>query len=215
MVQQRVYGLGCLIRKLKEHGNELVVRLQAGLWERQIQESMRTDWSPGQPDDFAGTQDYAVLSHVWDDNTDKWDDIDFNAVLRGIIEIKLSDNDKLTGGKGHDVLNGGADDDTLNGTDADAAGYFERDTLTGGAGVDTFILGETIQAYYATQGIQDYAVITDFNHNQDKVQLYGVVSDYQTQQQGNDMFLSHSGDLVVIFEGVNSLDINNGTFHYV
>nr|MDJ0799559.1 lectin-like protein [Calothrix sp. MO_167.B12] len=174
-----------------------------------------TDWALGQPDDYQGTQDYAVLSHVWDESTDKWDDVDVDAQLRGIIEIKLSGNDKLTGGSGHDVLDGGADNDILNGTDADAAGYFERDTLTGGSGADTFILGDATQAYYATQGSQDYVVIKDFVDSEDVVQLYGVVSDYLTQAQGSDVLLSRNGDLVAIFEGVNSLDITDDAFQYV
>ena len=176
-----------------------------------------TDWGPNQPDDFNGNQDYAILSHVSAPNTDKWDDVNSDALFRGIIEIKLPTNnhDILFGNSGHDKIHGGVGNDIISGTDKVAAGYYERDRVTGGGGADRFILGDATQAYYATQGSQDYVVIQDFNASEDVVQVYGLASEYTQQQQGNDVFLSRNGDLVAIFEDVSSLDITGAAFQYV
>ena len=120
-------------------------------------------------------------------------------------------NDNLIGNGGDDTLTGGAGNDTLNGTDDVLAGYLERDILTGGAGADRFILGDATQAYYGTEGNQDYATITDFDTSEDVVQLYGSASNYS--QQGNDLY--YNGDLVGIFEGSTSWDLNSNAFEYV
>ena len=120
-------------------------------------------------------------------------------------------NDNLFGNGGHDILTGGAGYDTLNGTDPIVAGYLERDILTGGAGADTFILGDATQPYYATEGNQDYATIKDFDPLEDVVQLYGSSSNYS--QDGNNLY--HNGDLIGIFEGTTSWDLNSNDFAYV
>uniref|UniRef100_UPI0011774F71 DNRLRE domain-containing protein n=1 Tax=Calothrix rhizosoleniae TaxID=888997 RepID=UPI0011774F71 len=129
-----------------------------------------------------------------------------------VFEELIITKNQLIGGSGNDELAGGAGDDTLNGTDDIAAGVYEHDVLIGGAGADTFILGDATQSYYLNpdnNGNQDYAVIQDFLVSEDVVQLHGVAGDYQTQVQGSDVLLSRSGDLVAIFEDVNSLNISN------
>ena len=124
-------------------------------------------------------------------------------------------NDIITGNGGNDTISGGAGDDIINGTDEIVAGYYEKDVLIGGAGADKFILGNANQAYYATAGNQDYAVIEDFDSNLDTLQLYGSAVDYQQQQQGNDVFLSRNGDLIVILENTSTLNLNGSSFEYV
>lgn len=57
-------------------------------------------------------------------------------------------NDVLTGRKNNDVLTGGDGDDILIGTNEDALGIGEIDVLSGGAGRDKFILGDTKNVYY-------------------------------------------------------------------
>ncbi len=174
------------------------------------------DWAPGNPDDYNGNQDYATLSHIWDD-------VNSDSLYRGIIEVKLSDtgsltsgsNDIITGGSGSDIIRGGGGNDIINGSNGVAAGYYERDIVMGGTGADRFILGDEIQIYYATRGHQDYVVIKDFYATEDVVQLHGVASDYYSNQQGSDVFLYRSGDLVAIFEGVNSIDLYGTGFEYV
>ncbi|ELS05348.1 putative calcium-binding protein [Xenococcus sp. PCC 7305] len=124
-------------------------------------------------------------------------------------------NDNIFGNGGHDIIRGGAGNDVINGTDGIVAGYLEKDTLEGGAGADKFILGDENQAFYATDGAQDYAVIQDFNASEDIVQLNGVAGDYQQTQQGNDLHLTRNGDLVVILENNNTLNLNSSAFEYV
>ena len=134
------------------------------------------------------------------------------------LEVDLannSGNDNIFGNGGHDILNGGIGNDILNGTDETVAGYLERDVLSGDAGSDRFILGDNTQAYYATGGSQDYAVIKDFDSALDTIQLYGMADDYQAELQGNDVHLSYSGDLVAIFENNNALNLNAPSFEYV
>ena len=89
-------------------------------------------------------------------------------------------NNILSGRGGNDWLSGGGGDDTLQGSDG-AIG--EIDTLIGGSGSDQFILGITTAALYddgnaATEGAQDYALVKDFNLNEDILQLNGQQSDY-------------------------------------
>ena len=121
----------------------------------------------------------------------------------------------LTGNGGNDTLQGGAGDDVLNGTDEVVAGYYEKDVLIGGDGVDKFILGDVDRAYYATAGNQDYAVIEDFDGTVDLIQFYGVAGDYQQQQQGDDLFISRNGDLIAILENTSSVNFNSSSFEYV
>jgi Ca2+-binding RTX toxin-like protein len=75
-------------------------------------------------------------------------------------------NDVLTGDAGNDTIHGGAGDDTLNGTNAHARGFREIDSLEGGDGFDTFIIGDAAGSYYATQGNSDSVTIHD-NFTQD------------------------------------------------
>ncbi|BAU64524.1 peroxidase family protein [Stanieria sp. NIES-3757] len=57
------------------------------------------------------------------------------------------------------------------------------DTLSGGAGGDTFVLGDSLGAFYSGSG---YATITDFSFSQgDKIQVFGSASDYTLANSGN------------------------------
>ncbi|NJK60378.1 MAG: hypothetical protein HC918_09240 [Oscillatoriales cyanobacterium SM2_1_8] len=58
-------------------------------------------------------------------------------------------------------------------TTADNFGRGEIDTLTGGAGSDVFVLGDSRRAFYLGTGAQDYALITDFNPATDFLQVHG------------------------------------------
>lgn len=96
--------------------------------------------------------------------------------------------DSLVGSFGNDFLVGGAGDDSLNGAgirgisrfDSESFGRGEIDTLTGGDGVDKFQLWENdrfdLRVNYddgnsTSAGLNDYALITDFNQNEDIIQL--------------------------------------------
>lgn len=111
-----------------------------------------------------------------------------------------NDNDELSGGEGNDVirgglffdlLNGDAGDDVLIGVETDplsftvSPGWNEIDRLTGGAGADTFVLGDAENVYYddgenqlfsSDLGYTDYALLVDFTDGQDTIQLKGGVT---------------------------------------
>ncbi|MFM5960546.1 MAG: lectin-like protein, partial [Dolichospermum sp.] len=68
-----------------------------------------TNWSPGQPDDNFGGQDYAYINFL---NPGKWDDVGITVNFRGIIEIANPSNDTIIGSTGNDTINGGIGQDT-------------------------------------------------------------------------------------------------------
>ncbi len=125
-------------------------------------------------------------------------------------------NDLLFGGFDNDRLYGGAGNDTLGG-DFVVVGQDPRndyDTLTGGSGADTFILGATIGetdvfsefiTYYLGDG---YADITDFSRSQgDKIGIAGNtnISDYSLDQSQNisggsalDTLIYYQGNLLAV-----------------
>ena len=58
-------------------------------------------------------------------------------------------------------------------------------------------------------------MIQDFDSTVDTIQFNGVAGNYQQQQQGNDLHLTRNGDLVVILENTNTLNLNGSAFEYV
>ncbi|UFP93076.1 calcium-binding protein [Gloeobacter morelensis] len=106
-----------------------------------------------------------------------------------IENLTLVGNDavnNLVGAAGNDSLSGAGGNDTLTGVSASATtpSINEIDTLTGGTGVDRFILGDSAKCFYedgntGSGGLGDYALITDFNSaNGDLIQLNGTSSQY-------------------------------------
>ena len=102
-------------------------------------------------------------------------------LLRGGQDADLilggNGDDQLFGDLGRDSLSGDLGNDTLTGAGLDSLrGAGEIDTLTGGAGSDLFVLGSSSGAFYSNTnnlnpGLGDYAVITDFNPTDDRLQL--------------------------------------------
>lgn len=130
-------------------------------------------------------------------------------------------NDAIFGLAGNDILNGGAGNDTLFGT---ASGVGERDTLIGGAGSDTFYLGDT-NAFYddrqpKTAGIDDYALITDFDPKEDIINLNGRKNDYAISPSpvnlpnGSEIYRRYQGknELIAIAHGNAKLNLNSDYF---
>lgn len=158
-------------------------------------------------------------------------------------------NDILIGGAGNDYLVGGAGNDILIGINANSVavsktngvvvlqistsgnpGQGEIDTLIGGDGADKFILSDSNNVYYndgnaATSGNQDYALIMDFNLNEDKIHLKGAATNYGLQTSGGDtnIYLDNDGiaglsandELIGIVKGVVDLSLRGSYFHYV
>ena len=57
----------------------------------------------------------------------------------------------------------------------------QRDLLTGGGCRDLFVLGNKNQFFYSSQGMGDYAQITDFDPTQDRLQLHSGSSYFTAQ----------------------------------
>ena len=114
-------------------------------------------------------------------------------------------NDTLYGEAGNDYLNGGAGNDYLDGYASFNSADF--DTLEGGAGVDTFVLGNTRQGiFYQGNG---QATIADYNFRDDYIQLRGNSSQYRLTRQGNDTLVQTSGgDTLAVVKNVTDLSFN-------
>lgn len=136
-------------------------------------------------------------------------------------------NDSLQGGPGNDVLNGGAGNDILIGVYPGSLlppGLGEIDNLTGGTGADTFVLGDAVNVFYddnnsTTPGFGDFATITDFQSNQDQIQLKGTPQDYRLQAVGGNtrIFYEQPGqvdELIGIVQGRNNLQLRSNDFLY-
>jgi Ca2+-binding RTX toxin-like protein len=89
-------------------------------------------------------------------------------------------SNSLTGNTRNNTLSGAAGNDTLNG----GGGAREVDTLTGGDGADTFVLGLLGSRFYddgnaSTPGHDGHAIITDFTPSQnDRLRLAGAAAQY-------------------------------------
>jgi Ca2+-binding RTX toxin-like protein len=140
--------------------------------------------------------------------------------------------DSLLGGSGDDILRGGAGPDYLHGNTGndrlwggfgndylDGYGYNpslpEFDTLTGGSGADTFVLGNTNTIPSISYLGEGYAIITDFNQSEgDQIQLAGSITDYSFSQISDAMGIStgiyYQDDLIGIVQNVT--DINPSDF---
>ncbi|MBW4565383.1 MAG: DVUA0089 family protein [Mojavia pulchra JT2-VF2] len=129
-------------------------------------------------------------------------------------------NDTLSGGDGRDLLIGGVGNDSLlggNGNDrligvepfAPGFGFGngELDTLAGGVGSDTFVLGAGSEVFYDGNGQSDFALITDFNINEDIIELPSVtVNVAESGEAGQSVF-----DNQVIPAGAGKLGSITGT----
>ncbi|NEP90122.1 MAG: calcium-binding protein [Okeania sp. SIO2C2] len=132
------------------------------------------------------------------------------------------DNDFLDGGGGNDILSGDLGNDTIVGGIGDdfiigagrQSGENEIDFLTGSAGADTFVLGNSDVAFYSGAGSSDYGVIVDFDNLEgDVVIAFGadgvVLSPASIESQGGTgVFVG--GDLIAIFIGVTELEVQSG-----
>jgi Ca2+-binding RTX toxin-like protein len=137
-------------------------------------------------------------------------------------------NDLLSGGSGNDTLEGGSDSDTLIGASSISVnpGIGEKDYLTGGLGIDRFILADNYNIYYddrniTTAGNNDYATIADFNPLQDQIQLQGTASRYLLQVSGTstNLYIDKAGtepdELIAVFQNATSLNLTSSAFIYV
>jgi len=115
-------------------------------------------------------------------------------------------NDTLYGEGGNDYLNGGAGNDYLDGYSS-RPNSPDLDTLEGGAGADTFVLGNSRQGmFYLGNG---EATINDYNFNDDYIQLRGNASQYRLTRQDNDTLIQTAGgDTLALVKNVPDLSFN-------
>ena len=77
----------------------------------------------------------------------------------------------MIGGGERNNLFGGDGDDTF-------IGGYGQDRMEGGNGRDRYIIGDENQIFYTNYTWYDHAIITDFDPEQDTIQLKGQSSDY-------------------------------------
>ena len=158
-------------------------------------------------------------------------------------------NDVVRGGRGNDTVYGGQGDDSVFGdlgndfvsgdlgTDFITGvspiqpnpGLGEIDTLVGGAGRDTFVLGDSTNVYYddtntSLSGTSDYAEIRDFTPGEDRIQLKTGSSYFLTaspfgQPLDSGLYVNQGGanELIAVLTGIlpGSLDLASVNFSYV
>jgi Ca2+-binding RTX toxin-like protein len=161
-------------------------------------------------------------------------------IIGGTLDDTINGGNKddlILGGGGNNLLLGGEDNDTLTGAGIDlnnsdgdtlviSVNRPGIDTLTGGTGKDTFILGGNPDSVedvngspvflYDRAGNQDYALITDFNTSEDKIILGGSKNDYVLGSspsglpEGTGIFRQE--ELIAIVQGNSQLNLNDSYF---
>ena len=142
--------------------------------------------------------------------------------------------DTLIGGNHSDLLLGGEDEDRLIGVELNSnePGINEQDILTGGLGADTFVLGNEAGIFYSDRnsfasGDADFARITDFNPQEDRILLFGFAEQYTLDFLPNnngsidvkliyDSGLDSGSELIALIENVDSnLSIDDTAFAFI
>lgn len=180
----------------------------------------------GGNDTVSGGKDFDTVSGGNGNDTlsgGEWDD-----TLRGD-----AGDDVLTGGDDYDTLNGGEGNDLLIGVDPSRQfGKYDYDTLIGGSGGDTFALGDRDHIYYKDSssfewGDSAYATITDFDANEDFIQLQGSAElyslDFETQRSGKvnailtyDPGVESFGNVIALLKNISAdLSLQDPSFVYV
>ena len=119
--------------------------------------------------------------------------------LAGDEIVGTEESEFLTGTAGNDSISGNGGNDFLDGYGGSVG---EIDTLTGGAGADTFSINMSIYAY-AGEG---NAIITDFQPGIDSFDLAGfedlVTLGTSNGDNGVDTLISEGDDLLAVVQGV-------------
>jgi serralysin len=142
-------------------------------------------------------------------------------------------NDELIGGDERNLIDGGSGNDTLTGVSFEGiADLGEPDTLTGGLGKDTFVLGNQDRVFYVPpddpfESSRSFSLITDFKSAEDRIQLKGSAELYELE-----FFTSRLGtlDAAIVYDpgvaqaglrigeiqnAASSLSLTSTTFTYV
>ncbi len=122
-------------------------------------------------------------------------------------------DDTITGNSASNELNAGRGNDILTGY-ADGSEY---DTLTGGSGEDTFVLGNALDVFYKGWG---YGTITDFNRFDDEIQLkgssnlYSLISGNWLGSSAQDTVIRYNGDWIGMVQDTSNLSLTASYFDY-
>lgn len=151
----------------------------------------------------------------------------------GSDELHGADGDDyLYGRTGNDTIDGGDGNDVLVGTtriveDANSTtSDYDRgeiDVLTGGAGADRFVLGDSFGAFYTRQtpeGDANHGVITDYSAaDGDVIQLHGTARSYFLREVDGDTQIYMLGrpvpELIGIVKNVTGMNLLGKAFDYV
>ena len=107
----------------------------------------------------------------------------------------------MIGGSGNDRVLESSGDDIIIGVDPNSnnPGMDETDTLNGGAGYDTLVIGDQNNLYYVGDGL---AVIEDLESGIDKIQLTGGIDYKYDFDNGIIAINSGSGeDIIAVVPG--------------
>ncbi|MBD2337676.1 hypothetical protein H6G64_11855 [Calothrix sp. FACHB-156] len=184
---------------------------------------------------YGGAGNDILYAEVGDDSLfgDIGNDLLYGSAGNDTIFGEVGD-DNLYGGIGNDKLEGGAGNDYLLGVDnVTEFGVGTIDVFTGGLGKDKFVLGEK-QAFYNdgdnnAAGLQDYALITDFNSAEDIIQLSGNANSYVLGttvdklagvgiylDSNSDKLFNSSDELIAVVQGTTTnMSLTNSSFTYV
>ncbi len=149
------------------------------------------------------------------------------------ILVGNAGDDQMVGNNGSDLLSGGEGNDRLLGTykpdnslpqpGLPQPGLGEVDVLTGGAGADTFVLGDRLRPFYVGQGDTDAAIITDFNPAEgDILELFGSANNYALVFEDTDNIAVNiyykkplgGTDLIAVLNGVSDFSLNGNYIRY-
>ena len=139
--------------------------------------------------DYQGNDSLFAQGYAGNDTL--WGDIYNDSLYGGSgddVLLGYAGNDLLVGGLGSDSLYGGSGDDILRGF---SGGYNrEVDSLTGGEGSDTFMLGDATGVFYlggrnSNGRDASYGLIQDWNSAKDFIQVHGSSSSYRLVKNQN------------------------------
>ena len=137
--------------------------------------------------------------------------------------LGLQGNDFLVGKQENDILAGGRGENVLNGANPNSRnpGTGEIDILSGAKDGDTFVLGDAANIYYSELGINDYAVIKNFDIY-DTIQLKGNATDYFLREDlvvkgssGTAIIAEENEELIGFIRKGENLDLNSDRFSYI
>ena len=113
--------------------------------------------------------------------------------------------DTLLGGVGNDTLVGGNGVNNLVGGDDVFIGGYGQDSIEGGSGRDRYVIGDENQVLYTNESWYDHAIITDFDPEQDVIQLKGQASDYtlKSAHNGTSTRIFYEDGMVALVEDIS------------